>query len=184
MQLRDITTFVPADTFVLEPGSFEFDPTQLLALLTDEETRTIRLVFNATPVDVVLHPGTPKMKFYEMKNNILRASAPQALSGKIVELRPVEKIQEKQDRHKRRPLLEEGRVANLSATMDGIEKQNAEFDALDVLIICYQRMMRVAVVDDDYPEVRHQYETAMKVFIVAAANNGRIWKREEPKPGA
>lgn len=56
--------------------------------------------------------------------------------------------------------------------MDSIEKQNKEFDALDHLIKAYRNLP--PVVDDDYPEMRHYYESSMNHFISAIRNNGRI----------
>jgi len=57
---------------------------------------------------------------------------------------------------------------------DGIDRQNAEFRALDKLVEAYRVHNTVAVVDDDYPEVRHRYEGAVKTFIDAIRANGRI----------
>lgn len=53
-----------------------------------------------------------------------------------------------------------------------IETQAHEFDTLDELIKRYNALP--AVVDDDYPEMRHYYEGALKTFIDALRNNGRI----------
>lgn len=58
--------------------------------------------------------------------------------------------------------------------MDGIDRQNKEFDALNELIKRWESLQRVAVVDDDYPEYRHYYETALKNFVGAIENNGRL----------
>jgi hypothetical protein len=59
-------------------------------------------------------------------------------------------------------------------TTDRIGLQNAEFDALEVLIKSYQRLREVAVVEDDYPEYRHYYERAIRMFIHALRENGRL----------
>ena len=56
---------------------------------------------------------------------------------------------------------------------NGIKLQNKEFDALDNLIKKYKMLECVAVVDDDYPRVRHYYEGALSLFIEACKNNGR-----------
>lgn len=53
-----------------------------------------------------------------------------------------------------------------------IELQSKEFDTLDNLISKYQNLP--AVVDDDYPEMRLYYESALKSFIKACKANGRI----------
>lgn len=58
--------------------------------------------------------------------------------------------------------------------MTRIDLQNAEFDALEKLIEKYKTLCTVAVVDDDYPEYRHYYESALKTFIDALRANGRI----------
>lgn len=58
--------------------------------------------------------------------------------------------------------------------MDKTDLQNAEFDALTKLSDEWAKLQRIAVVDDDYPEARHYYESALKTFIAAAAANGRI----------
>lgn len=57
--------------------------------------------------------------------------------------------------------------------MDAFDKQNAEFDALDKLIKAYRAHNQVAVVEDDYPQVRRTYEAALKGFLDACAANGR-----------
>lgn len=62
----------------------------------------------------------------------------------------------------------------MSKEMDRIDLQNAEFDALSVLAEEWRKLRQVAVVDDDYPEARHYYESALKAFIEAADANGRI----------
>ena len=56
--------------------------------------------------------------------------------------------------------------------MDRIETQCQEFDKLVLLTKAYNNLP--TVVDDDYPRMRHQYEGALKTFIEACKNNGRI----------
>lgn len=56
---------------------------------------------------------------------------------------------------------------------DRIDLQNAEFDALTKLGEQWQRLQMTPVVDDDYPEMRHYYEAAMRTFLDAVAANGR-----------
>jgi hypothetical protein len=55
-----------------------------------------------------------------------------------------------------------------------IDLQNKEFDAVDKLCARWRILQKVAVVDDDYPEMRHYYESAMKDLIDAIRANGRI----------
>lgn len=57
---------------------------------------------------------------------------------------------------------------------DRIDIQNEEFDAVDRLVKQYKRITLIAVVDDDYPEVRHGYENAVRSLIKAFQANGRI----------
>jgi len=52
--------------------------------------------------------------------------------------------------------------------------QNAEFDTLRELIKQWRRVELTPVVDDDYPEVRHGYESALSTFIDALRANGRL----------
>lgn len=69
-----------------------------------------------------------------------------------------------------------GELFKADRTMDmtRITLQNAEFDALDNLVRKYAVLTKVAVVDDDYPEVRHYYETALRDFVAAMKANGRF----------
>jgi hypothetical protein len=55
----------------------------------------------------------------------------------------------------------------------GIGRQNVEFDAMDRLAKEWRRLQLTAVVDDDYPEVRHDYEGACRDFLAACKANGR-----------
>ncbi len=55
-----------------------------------------------------------------------------------------------------------------------LDRQNKEFDALTKLSDCWRILQSVAVVDDDYPEYRHYYESALKTFIDALRENGRL----------
>lgn len=56
--------------------------------------------------------------------------------------------------------------------MDNIQKQKNEFDALYALIKALSCMP--SVVDDDYEEMRHHYESALRTFLEACRVNGRI----------
>lgn len=55
-----------------------------------------------------------------------------------------------------------------------LDKQNKEFDAVEALAKAYKNITLVPVVDDDYPEVRHIYESCVKTIIDAFKLNGRI----------
>jgi hypothetical protein len=57
----------------------------------------------------------------------------------------------------------------MSERPDRLELQRLEFDALDRLMVAYNRMP--PVVDDDYPEARHRYEGALTDFLTACKNN-------------
>jgi hypothetical protein len=52
--------------------------------------------------------------------------------------------------------------------------QNAEFDAVGELAEQYRRIQLTPIVDDDYPEVRHHYESAMRCLVRAIKANGRL----------
>lgn len=56
--------------------------------------------------------------------------------------------------------------------MEEMKKQTAEFDALQKLYKAFTEMP--AVVDDDYPEMRHYYESEMRDFIDKIKANGRL----------
>lgn len=57
---------------------------------------------------------------------------------------------------------------------DAIARQNKEFAALGKLVERFRQHNMTAVVDDDYPEVRHNYESAMQDFILALKGNNRL----------
>lgn len=57
---------------------------------------------------------------------------------------------------------------------DRMALQRAEFDALTELVEQRRRLSMTMVVDDDYPEVRHQFEGALKNYIDAMKANGRF----------
>lgn len=54
---------------------------------------------------------------------------------------------------------------------DAIALQNAEFEALTQLAKEWRRLQMTPVVDDDYPEVRHGYESVLRTFVDALAAN-------------
>jgi len=57
---------------------------------------------------------------------------------------------------------------------DLIALQNAEFHAFERLAKTYKSLIMTPVVDDDYPAVRFNYETELRGFLVAMANNNRF----------
>lgn len=56
---------------------------------------------------------------------------------------------------------------------DRMKLQTAEFDAVERLAEQYRRLCLTAIVDDDYPSVRHDYENAVRAALAAFAANGR-----------
>jgi hypothetical protein len=54
------------------------------------------------------------------------------------------------------------------------ERQKAEFNAADRLATELRRLQMTPIVDDDYPEVRHDYESAVRSFLEACKANGRL----------
>lgn len=57
-------------------------------------------------------------------------------------------------------------------TDDKMIKQREEFDAAQKFIEAAQRLFATAIVDDDYPEMRHYYRSALRRLIDAAIANG------------
>jgi hypothetical protein len=57
---------------------------------------------------------------------------------------------------------------------DRIQKQNYEFKAVDHLASQWRRLQMTAVVDDDYPAVRHDYESALAGLINSMRTNDRF----------
>ncbi len=52
--------------------------------------------------------------------------------------------------------------------------QNKEFAAVAQVAEQYRRITLTAVVDDDYPEVRRDYESAVRSLLDAFRENGRL----------
>ena len=50
--------------------------------------------------------------------------------------------------------------------------QTAEFDAAAHLSEQYRRLTLTPIVDDDYPQVRFEYDQAVRCFLEACAANG------------
>ncbi len=57
--------------------------------------------------------------------------------------------------------------------MDSIDKQNAEFKAAQELATQYRRITMTPPVDDDFPQVKYEYDQAADAFVKAAIANGR-----------
>lgn len=55
-----------------------------------------------------------------------------------------------------------------------VKNQGKEFDAADRLAKAMKRINQTAIVDDDYPEVRHGYESALRSLYEAMKANGRF----------
>lgn len=54
-----------------------------------------------------------------------------------------------------------------------IAAQKTEFDACAGLSKQYERITYTPIVDDDYPAVRRDYESALRNFLAACKANGR-----------
>ena len=52
-----------------------------------------------------------------------------------------------------------------------MELQGAEFDACEELAKALHNLP--PVVDDDYPAMRHRYDSALRAFLAACKANGR-----------
>lgn len=61
-----------------------------------------------------------------------------------------------------------------AVSRDQFSLQNAEFDAVRELSKRIARLDHTAIVDDDYPEMRHRYESALHGLITALKDNGRF----------
>lgn len=62
-----------------------------------------------------------------------------------------------------------------------VETQSAEFDAAAEFAKQVRRLELTAIVDDDYPAIRHDYEGALRSLIVALHFNGREWPFDAPE---
>ena len=56
---------------------------------------------------------------------------------------------------------------------DRVDRQNKEFAAVQNLAKQMRRIELTPPVDDDYPEVRHDYESAIREAMQAFKANGR-----------
>jgi len=57
-----------------------------------------------------------------------------------------------------------------------MELQSKEFAAANEFSKALKNHNQVAVIDDDYPEVRHRYEGALAELLKAMKDNGRFVK--------
>lgn len=62
----------------------------------------------------------------------------------------------------------------MAESRDEIRLQNQEFEALTALARQWERLRLTPVVDDDYPQIRHEYESALRVFVGAYNTNRRV----------
>ena len=60
--------------------------------------------------------------------------------------------------------------------MSDMKLQSAEFDAADEFAKRLRSLNQTPIVDDDYPEVRYRYESALAQLIAAMKANGRFAK--------
>jgi hypothetical protein len=58
--------------------------------------------------------------------------------------------------------------------MNSMELMRKEFDAGDAYAEALRRHNSTPVIDDDYPEVRHEYEGKLHGLIEAMIKNGRF----------
>lgn len=61
---------------------------------------------------------------------------------------------------------------------DKMQTQRDEFDAVSDFSNAAKQLFATAVVDDDYPQARHQYEGALQALIKALTANGRLAKSD------
>lgn len=71
-------------------------------------------------------------------------------------------------------IITESAPFDFEKSMANLDRQNIEFDAVNLLAAEWGKLRTVAVVDDDYPRMRHYYESALKTFIAALETNGRL----------
>lgn len=65
-------------------------------------------------------------------------------------------------------------ITSDAALLQRIKQQNNEFDAAALFADAVRAHNRTPVVDDDYPAVRHRYESALQQLINALRTNGRL----------
>lgn len=62
-------------------------------------------------------------------------------------------------------------MADVEKIIEQIDRQNAEFEALQKLCQEREALMRVPIVDDEYPEARHRYDSARMAFLDVVVKN-------------
>lgn len=63
---------------------------------------------------------------------------------------------------------------DMAETLKRLDQQKAEFDAADKLAVAMHNISVTPVVDDDYPQVRHLYESALADLLRSMKENGRF----------
>lgn len=63
-------------------------------------------------------------------------------------------------------------MVNVKKLLKDMKPQSDEFKAVDKLAKAFNALP--AIVDDDYPEARHVYESRMRALIDAIRENGRL----------
>jgi hypothetical protein len=69
--------------------------------------------------------------------------------------------------------IEEEETMDVQTALERMKPQSDEFDAMSKLADAWRAITMTPIVDDDYPEVRHRYEGALRDFLRACKANGR-----------
>jgi hypothetical protein len=62
---------------------------------------------------------------------------------------------------------------DIEKVLADMKPQSDEFDAAIEFAKAVRAIEMTPIVDDDYPEVRHRYEGALKTLLLACKANGR-----------
>lgn len=144
MPLHSISEFAPSGMQIASPGGFCLDPAEVVGIEAHGQYRDDR--------KLVIHLKSGKAVTITFHGNSTNDAAP--------------------DHY--------GLMRNIQAAMpraakpDGIALQNAEFEAARRVADALRAHDMTGVVDDDYPEVRHKYDNAMRSLIDALRANGRL----------
>lgn len=209
MPLREISDFFSLtgtdELILLSPGSLEIDPTRLVGLECHPEDRMIRMHFNASIIDLHFHHQKKDGRslrdedMYQVKNLLWGASggdeqrrrprgdprpdymrAPADGSRVYKDADRVVPIKPEDKPDKTRSMAEA--VAMESPLSPQMKAQGEEFDALARLTGAYGALP--AIVDDDYPEARLRYASALIGFLDALARNGWFARGSRWRPPA